>query len=605
MLEDYREFSADYEDCLQRHVNPVDGVSNGSIRVYAVDNSVEDENWKEVLEKIKSAQKAFALICNKPKSHLKSENEVRPIETVKRVGYESIPYLASHSEDWLARTATGLKPARLFSRVEEDDFLIYENRVVKTLLDIVLVYLRRAEKKLNDMKSQLKGIMNSTVQATGFGFDKRFQIAVSELLADSTDSDSVRSEKLKNIEKLLVQTRTLLKKYGMLRYSTLYRKLMKIKRVQNPLNQTNILMMDKNYKQVFALWKVMQKATRLYSRKEDEQLEETLLEKLTWYRNFNKTLMGYAAQNLGFESDDGVMYHKYDSQYGNKRRELFELSINEEDGLIHCILRDPVKREMVLQNGLKSPIHDGETVGKFSLDGEKLLWENDSDDDDIKAFCDLFKKQIHGKNKRDVDHLRTSLESAMLEHNRKYPPVPQSHVVIVPFPDELSEQGAVEFRRSIQEEAMEIAKESSAQYVIYALPLCASGEQQALDYAHGADDKLMILPVTVYDINSYRRLQNVLLRQIAHIDSKMASIFDSDEGLIPVETLCPHCGHKYVYLSCEARADVLEEMRNVEKDSFFLLDSLFKYKDIVEMKLGEDKFLSVCPKCRKSPSDYS
>ena len=81
----------------------------------------------------------------KLKSHLKAVNEVRPIETVKRIGYESIPYLAAHSEDWLARTASGLKPARLFSRVEDDEFQIYENRVTKTLIDLILSFLRKKE----------------------------------------------------------------------------------------------------------------------------------------------------------------------------------------------------------------------------------------------------------------------------------------------------------------------------------------------------------------------------------------------------------------------------------------------------------------------------
>ena len=123
--------------------------------MYAVDQSTEVTDWTGTFNQIEEALKDFKAICEKPKSHLKAVNEVRPIDTVKRVGYESIPYLASHSEDWLARTASGLKPARLFSRVEDDDYQIYENRVVKTLVDLIIQFLRKKEKGLKDQCEQL------------------------------------------------------------------------------------------------------------------------------------------------------------------------------------------------------------------------------------------------------------------------------------------------------------------------------------------------------------------------------------------------------------------------------------------------------------------
>ena len=167
MLEEYKDFGMAF---LRHNQSPIASVCNGDIPLYAIDNSLEDENWDELFGKLQDAKRPITKICEAPKSHLKSVNEIRPIDTVKRVGYESIPYLASHSEDWLARTATGLKPARLFSRVEDDDFSIYENRVTKTLIDVVITYLRKTEKKLNDAVGQLEGIINSGVQTTGFGY---------------------------------------------------------------------------------------------------------------------------------------------------------------------------------------------------------------------------------------------------------------------------------------------------------------------------------------------------------------------------------------------------------------------------------------------------
>ena len=173
--------------------NELDSIKNGFLKMYAIDQSSEVRDWTDIFDKIEDAFSSFKSICEKPKSHLKAVNEVRPIETVKRIGYESIPYLAAHSEDWLAKTASGLKPARLFSRVEDDEYQIYENRVVKTLIDIIISFLRKKEKELKDQFEQLHGIVNSSVQTGSFGFDVSFQKAVAELFSSDSKGDEHRT----------------------------------------------------------------------------------------------------------------------------------------------------------------------------------------------------------------------------------------------------------------------------------------------------------------------------------------------------------------------------------------------------------------------------
>ena len=187
----YEQFSCENRD---RVFDEVESIQLGEVKLYAVDQSTEVYDWSDVLRQIEDAFSPFKSICERPKSHLKAVNEVRPIETVKRIGYESIPYLAAHSEDWLARTASGLKPARLFSRVEDDEYQIYENRVVKTLIDLIISCLRKTEKQLRDQRDQLQGVMNSSVQTGSFGFDISFQKAVSELMSADCRGDEYRSK---------------------------------------------------------------------------------------------------------------------------------------------------------------------------------------------------------------------------------------------------------------------------------------------------------------------------------------------------------------------------------------------------------------------------
>lgn len=216
----YEQFAYEYSN---KKSNVCESIQRSKLHMYAIDSSAEVKDWSDLFDKIESAFRDLKLICERPKSHLKAVNEVRPIETVKRVGYESIPYLAAHSEDWLARTASGLKPARLFSRVEDDEFQIYENRVVKTLIDMVISFLRKTERQLRGQRDQLHGIINSSVQTGSFGFDVSFQKAVSELISNESSANENRTKTLELVMRLQHHAFELLRKYRTLRQTKLYR----------------------------------------------------------------------------------------------------------------------------------------------------------------------------------------------------------------------------------------------------------------------------------------------------------------------------------------------------------------------------------------------
>ena len=346
----------------------------------------------------------------KPKAHLKAVNEVRPIDTVKRVGHESIPYLASHSEDWLARTASGLKPARLFSRVEDDEYQIYENRVTKTLIDLCVDFLRKTYKELDDSLKQLSGIMNSSVQTKSFGFDVSFQKAVSELVKFDAKSNQERLSAFERITTLRDTAQSLLKKYRSLRAMRLYRYLKKAKAATNPLNETNILMIDKHYNAVFRLWKPLHKEIALRTLVEGKKANET--HTFSDYLLFCKTLCGYAAHVLNFELEkEGVYYRKSDE---------LSLTISDADGFIRVAIKDASRRFVDLIGGAEAPIVDGSAYEKFSVEGRRLFWNNDVTEEEIAAFCALFKTRgSRGKEQADEKRRYTDLKSLIEQRQRE------------------------------------------------------------------------------------------------------------------------------------------------------------------------------------------
>ena len=599
----YKQFSFEYRE---KEYDEIESIQHGEVKLYAVEQSTEVYDWTDIFEEIEDAFSPFKAICERPKSHLKAVNEVRPIETVKRIGYESIPYLAAHSEDWLARTASGLKPARLFSRVEDDEYQIYENRVVKTLIDLIISFLRKTEKRLRDQRDQLQGIMNSSVQTGSFGFDVSFQKAVSELMAADNRGDAYRSESLELVDKLQGKAYLLLKKYQVLRRSKLYRYLNKTKPVFNPLNETNILVMDKNYKVIFSLWKTIHKV--IAPKAIDEEGYIDFIDICDYYRQFCSTLCGYAAHVLGFElCEDGVYKREAD------QIKLTVTSSN--DDTIRVVLKDVSNRSILIPNGVDIPISAGESRDGFTFDGRILEWRNDISDDEIDGFCSLFKtKESRKKEQREEKRKYSTLKQIIVDQQRKYQKPKENSFVIIPVSVEISIENRSSFTTSMEELISNLKITNPDEEYIVALPTCNDNEQKIINYAREEGQQVAVLLLSMFDINSFRRVQNVLYRHIIQLEKgtcpncggKMRKlgnrgICDACGQLTVTRTICPNpdCRYEYSYMGYDVVDETIQKMQKVTQDNFFLWDSLYQYKNIVNMTVKSGKIRTICPNCHQ------
>ena len=599
----YEQFSFENRD---RVSDEVESIQLGEVKLYAVDQSTEVYDWSDVFRQIEDAFSPFKSICERPKSHLKAVNEVRPIETVKRIGYESIPYLAAHSEDWLARTASGLKPARLFSRVEDDEYQIYENRVVKTLIDLIISFLRKTEKQLRDQRDQLQGVMNSSVQTGSFGFDISFQKAVSELMSADCRGDEYRSKSFELVDKLQRKAYLLLKKYRTLRRSKLYRYLKKAKPVSNPLNETNILVMDKYYKVVFSLWKTIHHVIAPKTIEEEGQIK--FRDICDAYQEFCATLCGYAAHVLGFELiKDGVYKREADQ---------IQLVISSlEDNTVRVVLSDTSRRSLIVPKGMEIPITAGESKNGFTYDGRILDWRNDVTNDDIDNFCSLFKtRESRGREQSEEKRKYAALKQIIDDQQRKYQKPKENSFLIIPVAVEIGTENRSLFKSSMEALATELRIQKPNGELIVALPACNENEQKIIDYAREDGQQVAILLLTMFDINSFRRIQNVLYRHILQLEKgtcpncggKMRehnnqAVCDACGQLTVTRTICPNpgCRHEYSYMGYDVADDTIRKMQGVSPDNFFQWDSLYQYKDIVNMTVKSGKIRTICPHCHQ------
>ena len=78
-------------------------------------------------------------------------------------------------------------------------------------------------------------------------------------------------------------------------------------------------------------------------------------------------------------------------------------------------------------------------------------------------------------------------------------------------------------------------------------------------------------------------------------------ICDNCSQLTITRTHCPNpeCKHEFAYMSYEVSDDTIEKMRLVDKENFYQMDSLYQYKDIVDMDIADNRIHAVCPYCGK------
>lgn len=361
--------------------------------------------------------------------------------------------------------------------------------------------------------------------------------------------------------------------------------------------------MDKHYHVVFDLWKDVHK--EIAPQKTTEENAVKFVDTMSDYLLFCKILCGYTAHILNFNIVE-------DGKYGRKSDNL-ALFISETDGFISVTIKDKTKRFVDLTNGVLSPIRSGTKFGKFNFDGVRIYWENDVSIDEIETFCSLFKtRESRGKEQADEKKKYNAIKTLINQRQRVYGEPKSSKIVILPAVVELESETRNVFKEWVELNAPSIAAATKADFVIVAVPACGEDEQKIVSYAKRDDSKVMILPLTMFDINSFRRLQNVMLRQIVSLNTEHCPccggemrgrdnqmVCDNCSQMILTKTICPNpgCRHEYYYISFDVSAETLEKMKNIDPGNFYQVDSLYQYKDIVNMSVETGKIRTICPHC--------
>lgn len=223
--------------------NEISSIARQEIKIF-------DNKW---IDTIAEGLSALDAIIKDPKKFIKTVGVLTPVELARKTNAESVRHLASHSQYVKNVDEYGnVTPDKILNIESEDDYAIYENRFIKTLINKLLIFVERrydyiikhADTRDTDIiiaKSKL------TIGETVFECEQKVKISNPSADEGKREYNQALLDKISDIRK-------------MVRFyadSDLMRKLKEAKPVPSPIQQTNTIRKNKNYHRCYELFKFL------------------------------------------------------------------------------------------------------------------------------------------------------------------------------------------------------------------------------------------------------------------------------------------------------------------------------------------------------------
>ncbi len=128
-----------------------DSLISGNFCLFSSASDFDFDALEAKLRLIGRCLPAIIRIFEKPLIHLRETEEIVPIEAVRKTGLDSLRHASVHSEIWDGADAASLRPMKLLSKLTEDDYSIYENRVFAFVIDRILAFLDKSYDSISAM----------------------------------------------------------------------------------------------------------------------------------------------------------------------------------------------------------------------------------------------------------------------------------------------------------------------------------------------------------------------------------------------------------------------------------------------------------------------
>lgn len=149
--DDYSQIVRFVNECNNITYSQFDNYTTRGLNLFAIRENYDFDGVEKLLDEIIDALPAIKRIFAKPITRLKDMSEIMPVESVKVVNSRTIIHASGHSELWDDITEEGLRPKKLLTISNEDNYTIYENIVFVRTIDIIRSIVGKNIRIIRDM----------------------------------------------------------------------------------------------------------------------------------------------------------------------------------------------------------------------------------------------------------------------------------------------------------------------------------------------------------------------------------------------------------------------------------------------------------------------
>ena len=212
---------------------------------------VVDEEWISVIE---DSLDAINNVIEKPRRFITTEQEVVPVSLAKKISSDSVRHLSQNTQFLAPSDDGGVHPTKILNVNMAETYDLYENRFVYHLIQRLLTFVDRRTDVIfwstgNEVRNRFT--MHSKIGDAYEEIEYNVEMTVKDR-QNFAENDADKMDTFMRIDRVrrLVMA---------LRGSSFCQLMKGCSVVRSPIQRTNLIMKDPNYRKCFQLWQFMER----------------------------------------------------------------------------------------------------------------------------------------------------------------------------------------------------------------------------------------------------------------------------------------------------------------------------------------------------------
>ena len=398
---------------------------------------VVDEEWISVIEE---SLDAINSIIEKPRRFIATEEEVVPVSLAKRISADSVRHLSQNTQFLAPSDDGGIHPTKILNVNTAETYDLYENRFVYHLIQRLLTFVDKRTDVIfwstgNEIRNRFT--MHSKIGDAYEEIEYNVEMTVKDR-QNFAENDAGNVDTFMRIDRVrrLVMA---------LRNSSFCQIMEGCSVVRSPIQRTNLIMKDPNYRKCFQLWQFMER--------------------------YDKVGYNIEVKDSALAFDDEYMVQMYTNLINNYA--VFKSLISDDRNLSELASeqRDPVAPKFITE--IKEEFVDScdipdvevrkvfvEEVTQAQLDAEEALDEHRKKNRELKSKVKALKVEVHA-----LEDERKELSEQLDQAKEREQGLTQRMQLAEADLDELRDslEDAEEGKQAAEEQAAQARSEAAAE----------------------------------------------------------------------------------------------------------------------------------------------